>query len=78
MKFTHKESILKTVYNKEIAPKFMMTNKNCFKKIFFFSFRYLRMGDEIIAPQMGSCDEISHIWSFKKHVKTPTRSEKSA
>jgi hypothetical protein len=27
---------------------------------------------------MGSCDEISRIWSFKKHVKTPTRSEKSA
>ncbi len=34
-------------------------------------------GDEIIAPQMGNCDEISRIWSFKKHVKTPTRSEKS-
>jgi hypothetical protein len=35
-------------------------------------------GDEIIAPQLGSCDEISRIWSFKKHVITPTRSEKSA
>jgi hypothetical protein len=55
-----------------------MTNENYFKKIFFFSFRYSRGGDEIIAPQMGSCDEISSIWSFKKHVKTPTRSEKSS
>ncbi len=35
-------------------------------------------GDEIIAPQMSSCDEISRIWSFKKHVKTLTRNEKSA
>ena len=35
-------------------------------------------GDEIISPQMGTCDEISRILSFKKHVKTPTRSEKSA
>jgi hypothetical protein len=43
----------------------MMTNKNYLKKSFFFSFRYLKGGDEIIAPQMGSCDEISHIWSFK-------------
>jgi hypothetical protein len=56
----------------------MMKNKNYFLKIFFFSFMYLRGGDEIIAPQMGSCDEISHIWSFKKHVKTPTRIEKWA
>jgi hypothetical protein len=35
-------------------------------------------GDKILAPQMGSGDEISCIWSFKKHVKTPTRNEKSA
>jgi len=47
----------------------MITNKNYLKKIFFFSFRYLRGGDEIIAPQMGSCDEISRIWSFKKTCK---------
>jgi hypothetical protein len=47
----------------------MITNKNYFKKIFFYSFRYLRGGDEIIAPQMGSCDEISRIWSFKKTCK---------
>ncbi len=56
----------------------MVTNKNYFKKFFFFSFRHLWGGDEIIAPQMGSCDEMSRSWSFKKHVKTPTRSEKSA
>ncbi len=43
----------------------MITNKNYFKKPFFFSLRYLRGGDEIIDPQMGSCDEISLIWSFK-------------
>jgi hypothetical protein len=55
----------------------MMTNKNYFKTNFFFSFRHLRGGDEIIAPQMGTCDEISRILSFKKHVKTPTRSEMS-
>jgi len=47
----------------------MMTNKNYFKKSFFLSFMYLRGGDEIIAPQMGSCDEISRIWSFKKTCK---------
>jgi hypothetical protein len=35
-------------------------------------------GDEIIAPQMGTCDEISRILSFKRHVKKQTRSEKSA
>ncbi len=39
---------------------------------------YLRGGDEIIAPQMGTCDEILRILSFKRHVKKPTRSEKSA
>ncbi len=39
---------------------------------------YLRGGDEIIAPQMGTCAEISRILSFKRHVKKPTRSEKSA
>ena len=58
----------------------MMTNKNYFKKSYFL-FQVLKGGgggDEIIAPQMGSCDEISRIWSFKKHVKTTTRSEKSA
>ncbi len=55
-----------------------MTNNNYFKTNFVFSFRYLMGGDEIIAPQMGTCDEISRILSFKKHVKTPTRSEKSA
>ncbi len=55
-----------------------MTSKNYLKKLFFFSLRYFKGGDKIIAPQMGSCDEISRIWSFKKHVKTPTRSEKSA
>ena len=27
---------------------------------------------------MGTCDEISRILSFKRHVKKPTRSEKSA
>jgi hypothetical protein len=43
-----------------------------------FVFRYLRGGDEIIAPQMGTCDEISRIFSIKRHVKKPTRSEKSA
>jgi hypothetical protein len=47
-----------------------MTNKNYFKKFFFFSFRYLWGGDEIIAPQMGSCDEISRIWSFKNYKNT--------
>jgi hypothetical protein len=47
----------------------MITNKNYLKKKNFFSFRYLRGGDEIIAPQMGSCDEISRIWSFKKTCK---------
>jgi hypothetical protein len=56
----------------------MMTNNNYFKKNFFLSFRYLRGGDEIIAPKMGTCDEIWRILSFKRHVKKPTRSEKSA
>ncbi len=56
----------------------MMTNNNYFEKNFFLSFRYLRGGDEIIAPQMGTCDEISRILSFKRHVKKPIRSEKSA
>ncbi len=55
----------------------MMTNNNYFKNNFFLSFRYLRGFDEIIAPQMGTCDEISRILSFKRHVKKPTRSEKS-
>jgi hypothetical protein len=32
----------------------------------------------MIAPQRVTCDEIWRILSFKKHVKTPTRSEKSA
>ncbi len=75
---THKESKLKTVKNKKFACKLMVTNKNYLKKLFFFSFRYLWGGDEIIAPQMGSCDEIPRIWSFKKHVKTPTRNEMPA
>ena len=56
----------------------MMTNNNYLKNKIFLSFRYLRGGDEIIAPQMGTCDEISRILSFKRHVKKPTRSEKSA
>ncbi len=56
----------------------MMTNNNYLKKKIFFSFRYLWGDDEIIAPQMGTCDEISRILSFKRHVKKPTRSEKSA
>ncbi len=42
----------------------MMTNKNYFKKSYFL-FQVLKGIDEIIAPQMGSCDKISRIWSFK-------------
>ncbi len=55
-----------------------MTNKNYLKKVFFSLSGTYGGGDEIIAPQMGSCDEILRIWSFKKHVKTPTRNEMSA
>ena len=56
----------------------MMTNNNYFKTNFFLFHVFKGGGDEIIAPQMGTCDEISRILSFKKHVKKPTRSEKSA
>ncbi len=55
----------------------MMTNNNYFKQIFFsLSGTGGGGGDKMIAPQMNTCDKISCIWSFKKHVKTPARSEK--
>jgi hypothetical protein len=51
-----------------------MTNKNYLKSVFFlFQLPYLMGGggggEKSIAPQMGSCDEISRIWSFKKTCK---------
>ncbi len=39
------------------------------KKKPFFIFQVFKGGDEIIAPQMGTCDKISRILSFKRHVK---------
>jgi len=50
-----------------------MTNKNYLKSVFFpLSVTVLNGwggGEKSIAPQMGSCDEISRIWSFKKTCK---------
>ena len=47
-----------------------------FKNKLFLSFRWVEGRDGIMFPGIIPCDEFKRIWPFKKHVKTPTRSEK--
>jgi hypothetical protein len=55
----------------------MITNNDCLNKK-FLSLWCVEGREGIIFPQIIFCDKFKRIWSIKKHVKTPTISEKSA